>query len=84
MSLEREERQMRGWWMTYNFPNEEHLCVTESLHNHVSAHKHVCWEAFVSTLMAAKHYSGLFMSLDVVSRWNHEENATLLESKITL
>lgn len=83
---ERGETQMRGssWWMTYNFTNEEQLCVAPSLLNHVSAHKHVCWEALVSPLMAAKHYSGLFMSSDVVSRWNHKENATLLDSKITL
>lgn len=76
---------MRGssWWTTYNFTNEEQLCVTPSLLNHVSAHKHVCWEALVSPLMAAQHYSGLFMSANVVSRWNHMENATLLDSKIT-
>lgn len=83
---ERRETPMRGssWWMTYNFTDEEHLCVTLSLLNHGSAHKHVWWEAFVSPLMAGKHYSGLFMSSDVVSRWNHEENPTLLDSKITL
>ncbi len=61
---------MRGssLWMTYNFTDEEHLCVTLSLLNHGSAHKHVWWEAFVSPLMAGKHYSGLFMSSVVVSR----------------
>lgn len=64
--------------MTYNYAHEEHLCVTPSLLNHGSAHKHVCWEALVSLLMAARHYSGLFMSSDVVSRWNHGGNATLL------
>lgn len=71
---ERRGTQMRGSsrWMTYNFTDEEHLCVTPSLLNHVSAHKHVCWEALVSPLMAAEHYSGLFMSLDVVSRWDHK------------
>lgn len=78
---------MRGssrWeWMTYNFTDEEHLCVTPSRLNHVSARKHVCWEALVSPLVAAEHYSGLFMSSDVVSTWNHMENATLLDSKIT-
>ena len=76
VARERRETEMRGSsrWMVSNFTDEERLCVTPSLLNHVSAHKHVCWEALVSPLVAARHYSGLFMSSDVVSRWNQEEN----------
>lgn len=65
-----------SWWLTYNFTDEERLCVTPSRLNHVPTHKHVRREAFVSPIMAVRHYSGLFMSSDVVSRWDHELKAT--------
>lgn len=38
----------------------------------------------MSPVMAARHYSGLFKSLDVASRWDHEDNATVSDPKIML
>lgn len=64
--------QMRSIFVSH------HLFLIMFLLIKMSAGKHLC------LLLAVKHYSGFFMSLDVVSRWNHEKNATLLDSKITL